>query len=317
MRVLVTGGNGFIGKHVVDELLSRGIEVISVDIAPSSEKKKGVTYVTGTVIDEFLLGPHLKKCDAVLHLAAILGVKRADKQLLRCLTINIQGTVKMLEACVMNNVKHILVVSSSEIFGDVHKGKINEVSPLNPKSGYAISKLAAEKYTEAFSAEYGLKYNIVRFFNIYGPGQVAEFVVPRFIKMAGNGIRPVIYGDGKQIRSFCYITDASRALVDIFLNKDTVNQTFNIGNDDEPVSVLDLAKTVIKIAGADMEPEFVEFKGSDRDSSREIYFRVPDITKIKKVIGFKPKVTLKEGIKKVMDSGDIPDSWVEPLVSKG
>ena len=302
MKVLVTGGNGFIGKHVVKELVSRSIEVVSYDITPPTERLKGITYVTGTIIDEFTLGRYLKDCDAVFHLAAVLGVRRTNLELLKCLTINIQGTFKVLETCVMNKIPHILIVSSSEIFGDVNRSKVSEDSPFNPKSGYAISKLAAEKYTEGFRKEYGLNFNIVRLFNIYGPGQVAEFVVPRFIKMVQNGIRPQVYGDGKQIRSFCHISDVSRALVDIFLNQEARNQIFNLGNDLEPVTITKLAEMIIKKFDSNLKPDFIPFDESDRNSSREVYYRVPDISKIKNLINYEPKVMLEEGIENVIES---------------
>lgn len=316
MRVLVTGGSGFIGKHVVRELISRDVDCISYDIVPPVEHLKGVTYITGTIIDEFTLGKHLKECDAILHLAAMLGVRRTNAELLKCLTINIQGTLKILEACVMTRVSRALLVSSSEIFGDINRSKITEDSPFNPKSGYAISKLVAEKYAEGFRKEYGLDYNIVRFFNIYGPGQVAEFVVPRFIKMVQKGIAPQVYGDGRQVRSFCHISDASRALVDIFLNKDARNQAFNIGNDTEPVTMTELAEKTIKLVGSDLKPAFIPFAQSDRDSTREIYYRVPDISKIKRLIDFKPTVTLEEGLRNVIETGDSPESWAEPILSR-
>jgi UDP-glucose 4-epimerase len=301
---------------MVRELVNRGIEVISSDIIPARTTLKGVEYHTGTIMDPFTISRLLKGCDAVFHLAAILGVKRADVDLLRCMTINIQGTINVLEACVMSGVSNIVLTSSSEIFGDITTGKIREDSPLNPKSGYAVSKLAAEQFAEAFRKEYGINHRIVRFFNIYGPGQVAEFVLPRFVKMVQEGIAPRIYGDGKQVRSFCHIRDASRAVVDLFLRDATLNQSFNIGNDREPVTMHELAEKIIALLGAKMQPEFVPFHQSDRHSSREIYYRVPDISKIRTAIQYEPRVSLDEGILDVLRSGDIPDSWIEPITGR-
>tara|TARA_Y100000031_G_C8152179_1_gene352890 strand:+ start:1 stop:948 length:948 start_codon:yes stop_codon:yes gene_type:complete len=314
MKVMVTGGNGFIGRHVVNELALRNIDVISFDIIPPSQLIKGVEYVTGTVMDTFTMSRSLKSCDAIFHLAAILGVKRADQELLKCMTINIQGTINVLEACILAGVPYILIASSSEIFGDLNSSKIHETSVFNPKSGYAISKLSAEKYVEGFHKDYGIDYNIVRFFNIYGPGQVAEFVLPRFIKMVQSGISPKIYGDGKQIRSFCHISDVSKAVVDIFLNKKAQNKTFNIGNDLEPITILKLANKIVTMLGAQLKPEFLSFEDSDRNSSREIYNRVPDISKIKEYVGYTPKIMLEEGIKDVISSGEIPESWADPII---
>lgn len=311
MKVLVTGGNGFIGAQITKELVSRGIDVVSFDIVPPRNPMKGVQYVQGTILDTFALSRLLKGCDAVFHLAAILGVKRADLELLKCLSVNIQGTVAVLEAAVMSGVKHFFVSSSSEVFGDVNTGSLTETSPLNPKSGYAISKLAAEQYILGFHKEYGINYNVVRFFNVYGPGQVAEFVVPRFIKMVQNGQAPTIYGDGAQVRSFCHTADACRAVVDIFMKKEAHNQTFNVGNDLEPVNMKTLAEKTIKVMGLNLKPVYVPFNESDRNVSREIFYRVPDITKIRQMIRYEPRINLEDGIRSVIESGDIPASWVE------
>jgi UDP-glucose 4-epimerase len=317
MKVLVTGGNGFIGRHIVKELVSRNIEVISFDIIQPPQVLKGVKYVTSTVLDTFTMCKYLRGCDAVFHLAAILGVRRADQELLGCMTINIQGTINVLEACVMSGVPYILLASSSEIFGDINTKKIQEDSVFSPKSGYAISKLAAEKYVEGFGKEYGINYNIGRFFNIYGPGQVAEFVVPRFIKMVQNDLVPKIYGDGKQIRSYCHISDAARAVSDIFLNNNIRNEILNIGNDLEPITVTDLSSKIINLMGADLKPEFVDFSDSDRNTSREIYYRVPDITKIRRLLNYEPRIMIDQGIQSVIDGGDIPESWTEIIVEEG
>ena len=316
MKILVTGGNGFIGMHVVKELISREIEVISFDTAPPIEHLEGVEYVRGTIMDEFILGKHMRGCVAVFHLAAVLGVKRAETELLKCMIINIQGTIKVLEACVMNQVPHVLITSSSEIFGDINNGKLHEGSSFNPKSGYAISKLAGEQCVEGFRKEYDINYNIVRFFNIYGPGQVTEFVVPRFIKMVLNDIPPSIYGDGKQVRSFCHVSDTSAALVDLFFCVEARNSICNIGNDLEPVTIKELAAKVINKLGSRLEPKFVPFSGSDRQCNREIYSRIPDISKIIDLIGYKPKVMLDEGIQSILDYGNIPDSSIDPIIKK-
>ena len=169
MKVLVTGGNGFIGRHIVKELHKRGMKVVSLDIVPPLERLSGVSYADDTIMDKYTLSSYMHGCDAVFHLAAMLGVRRSDKQLLKCLNVNIQGTVNALEACRMSEVPYFLFTSSSEIYGDVNKNRVSEESPLNPKSVYAISKLAGEQYVKAFSREYGMKYNIIRFFNIYRP----------------------------------------------------------------------------------------------------------------------------------------------------
>jgi len=315
MKIFVTGGNGFIGTHIVSELVNRGINVISFDLVNPVKQIEGVEYHIGTIMDEVQMGRLMKSCNAVFHLAAILGVKRADTELLRCLTVNIEGSFSVFRAASMAGIKRILLTSSSEIFGDISEQKLNEIAPYNPKSGYAVSKLAAEYGLKGFCREYEVDYNVVRYFNVYGPGQVAEFVVPRFIKMVQEGLAPTIYGEGNQVRSFCHISDAVRATVDIFLDEFLVNTEFNIGNDLEPITIKELANLVCQQLGSNVQPIFKEFSESDRLGSREIYKRVPDITKLRNAIGYEPSLTLLEGMKTIIEAGMIPTSWADPLES--
>ena len=144
-KIFVTGGNGFIGVHVTRELVSRGFEVVSYDIVEPRRVLDSVAYVKGTILDEFQMAQAMKGCASVFHLAAILGVKRADTQLLRCMTVNIEGTRSVFRAAEMAKISNVLFTSSSEVFGDINNGALDEMSPYNPKSGYAISKLAGEQ----------------------------------------------------------------------------------------------------------------------------------------------------------------------------
>lgn len=309
MRVLITGANGFLGHHLTRTLVDKGVEVTAFDIVPPREQLPHVTYYTGSILDKETLIKRCKDCDSVFHLAAVLGVKRATDNLLKCMSVNIQGTQNVIEACVLSKVPHLLFTSSSEVFGDIDKEGLRENSPFNPKSGYAVSKLAGEEYLKAYHHEYGLNYNIVRLFNIYGPGQVCQFVVPRFISQVLKNVPPTIYGSGEQVRSFCHITDACRALRDICLDNTSHNDTFNIGNDTEPVSMRELAEKVIAVSGKDLSPNFVPFEQSDRLAEREIYYRVPNVDKIRKQLDYSPRMPLEQGIKNVMDSGDLPEEW--------
>lgn len=304
MKILVTGGNGFIGSQVVNELLARNIEVVVFDLLPG-ETREGVQQVEGTILDTFSISRALKGCDGVIHLAAMLGVQRTEYDTLGVLTVNIQGTSNVLQACINAGVGQCMITSSSEIFGDICQNKIDESSPFNPKSAYAVSKLAGEAYLQGFHKEFGIDYNIIRFFNIYGPGQVAEFVVPKFIQLALEGKAPTVYGDGKQIRSFCHMTDAARALIDVFLSKDAKNETFNIGNDEEPITMLELANKVVELSGIDAKPQLIPFENSDRNSSREIFHRIPDISKLRERFNYTPSVTIEAGIKDLLETRNI------------
>jgi UDP-glucose 4-epimerase len=297
-KVLVTGAGGFIGTKVVQELWNRGCDVFYFDlIEPKIEGIKRLNL--GTILDQYDLALAVKGCDYAIHLAALLGVQKTDNSRLETLHVNIDGTLNFIEACIKEGVKKILFCSSSEVYGDQEKLPITEENPLNPKSVYAVSKIAGEEYIRAYAEMYPIQYNIVRLFNVYGEYQREEFVLPKFVQWVVNNQPPIIYGDGKQSRSFCYVADAARGLVDA-LFCEIQGQVFNIGNDLEPISIKDLAYKLIHLSGKSIVPEFVDYEESDRESSREIEKRVPSIEKAKKILSYSPKYSLEFGLKQMI-----------------
>lgn len=311
-KILVTGGAGFIGSAMVKHLVNEGHEVIAYDLVECDIK--GATSHTGSILDPNELGIAIRGCDYAVHLAAMLGVKRTEMKRLSCLNINIQGTYNVLENCVKENVKKILFSSSSEVYGEQTQIPITEENPTIPKSIYAVTKLVAEEYLKAYKYTYGLDYSVVRFFNVYGPGQVAEFVMPRFIKAVKNGDQPLVYGNGQQIRSFCFVDDAINGSTLALFNNKSNHGIFNIGNDLEPISMKDLADKIIKISGKNIKPKFVKMEESDREGKREIQKRIPSIEKAMEVLGYEPKIDLEEGIRRTLES-EIPQSWVEQQIA--
>jgi len=311
MRVLVTGGSGFIGSHVVRNLKQAGFTVRVMDLMPP--QVAGVEYIMGSVLDPYTTSMAVYGCGAIVHLAAMLGVKRTEQKLLDCLDINIKGTVNVLDAALRERVGKVIMTSSSEVYGDQDHQPISETAPTYPKSVYAVSKLTAEQYCRAYHEHYGLNYQVVRLFNVYGPGQVAEFVLPRFVKSVLEGQSPVIYGTGDQVRSFCHIRDVAEGFR-LLLEADVRSaEVFNLGNDAEPVRMCDLARQVIRLANRPLEPRFVPMDQADRDPGREIRTRIPDLTKASRILGYQPKISLDEGIKELLKSGNIPASWFEPM----
>lgn len=295
---MVTGGGGFIGMKVIEELWKRDCEVVYFDVI--EPKLKGIKRVNrGTILDQYDLASAVRGCDYAVHLAAVLGVQRTDNNRLETLYINIQGTLNVIEACVKEGVKKVVFSSSSEVYGDQDTLPLTENNPLNPKSVYAVSKITGEQYLQAYSDMYGIQYNIVRFFNVYGEYQREEFVLPRFVQRVVNNEAPIIYGDGEQVRSFCYVEDAARGLVDALLTE-TNGEVFNIGNDREPISMKDLANKVIELSGKSLIPEFVSYEQSDRESSREISKRIPCIKKAKSLLGYEPTFSLEQGLKRML-----------------
>jgi len=311
MKVLVTGGNGLIGKSVVNILLQKDISVRSMDLAKNNVK--GIEHFVGSILDVNNVNQAVRGCDAVIHLAAKLGVKRTETHRLETLNLNIQGTVNVLEACVKNNVNKVIFTSSSEVYGDQNVDLISETCHRNPKSIYGVTKLAAEEYLQAYNSYYDLDYTILRYFNVYGPGQVAEFVLPRFIKAVMESKSPIIYGDGSQIRSFCYVEDIARGTLLALLSKKANSEVFNLGNDGDKITILETAKKVIEISRKNLTPRLIPFNDADRTVGRDIKKRIPDISKARKVLDYEPEVFLEEGIKKVMEAGKILESWIEPM----
>lgn len=315
-RVLVTGGAGFIGSAMVRYLLKQGIKVrvfdMSDQIAVNPPPKEAEIY-KGSILDINNVTNAMHGCDYVIHLAAMLGVKRTEMRRLECLNVNILGTINILEGCIKERIKKMVFTSSSEVYGEQTKIPISENNPLNPKSIYAVTKLAGEEYVKGYSKCYGLAYSIVRFFNVYGPGQVAEFVMPRFIKWVMDNKPPKIYGKGDQVRAFCYVDDLVKGAFLSLINKNANSEIFNIGNNKEPVSIRDLAHKVISISHEDIEPEYIPMDNSDRTGEREIQRRIPDISKARKMLGYEPEISLSEGILKVMEHGSIPESWFDPM----
>lgn len=307
MRVLITGGAGFIGSAVAKYLAEKGFEIRTLDIV--KPKKPVGEHILGSIMFPDEIAQVMKGCEAVVHLAAMLGVKRTEAKRMECLEINIKGTKNILEECCKRGIKKIIFSSSSEVYGEPQRLPIRETDPVSPKSVYGISKLAGEEYLKAYQKEWGLDYSILRFFNIYGPGQIAEFVIPRFVKAVREDQPPTIYGDGSQIRSFCYVGDAAQAVWLALTNQKANGQTFNIGNDKTETTIKELASRVIKLSGKDLQPTFLTMEMSDRTKQREIVKRTPDISKARKFLGYEPQVDLNAGIMKMMQGPAIPAAW--------
>ena len=311
MKVLITGGAGFIGATVSRNLRDRGVNVRVLDVTAGD--LEGVQYYVGSVLDKYAVNEAVRGCDAVIHLAAMLGVRKTESLRLHCLNINIEGSVNVFDACVMNNVGKVLLSSSSEVYGESNTDKIDETWPLSPKSVYAVSKLAAEQYLLGYALRYGFQHTIVRFFNVYGSGQIAEFVVPRFVSMALNNQPLTVYGEGSQIRSFCHVDDAANGVERALFSDKSAGEVFNIGNDREPITIMELATLVAEISDRKVPINKIPMSGADRNSSREIYMRRPNVAKAASILGFEPTVPLKDGIKRMFENGNIKTSWFEPL----
>jgi len=293
MKILVTGGNGFIGHTLVKHLLKGGNEVIVVDEKPIAYRNENLTFVKKSVEDDLRF--HMQDCDVVYHLAALLGVVNSDKFPLKTLKVNIDGTVNIFKNALDAGVKKVVYSSSSEVYGEAREIPLKEDSPKAPVSVYGISKLTAEMYARGFVKEHGIDINPVRFFNVYGPGQGFEWVVSIFIKKVLNNENPVVFGDGSQVRCFTFITDIVKGM-EFVRKKGKIGGAYNIANN-KPLSMKELAELMIKISGKDLKPKIVGYSENTRLREREIIKRIPSIEKLK-ALGWKPEINPEEGLKK-------------------
>jgi nucleoside-diphosphate-sugar epimerase len=314
MKVLITGGAGSIGLVVASNLLAEGHDVTIFDLAEQIERVKipsGIKVFKGSILDTVAIHHAVQGNEYVVHLAARLGVKRTEVERMACLHININGMVNLLETSVKEGVKKVLFSSSSEVYGEQAIMPITEASPVNPISVYAVTKLVGEEYLRAYKKQYGLDYTIIRFFNVYGPAQVGQFVMKKFIEAAKQDQPPTIYGEGDQIRCFCHVKDAAAGVIKSLFSPQASEEVINIGNDLEQVSMLALAEKVIRLSGKDLRPKKISFSKSDRNVEREIFHRIPSIKKAKSLLGYSPKIPLDEGIDELLKNMDNSSDWLD------
>lgn len=296
-RVLVTGGAGFIGSNLAGELALENEVVILDDLSTGRVenikellKRENFRFVRGSITDLELLQGSFKDIDYVFHQAAFVSVPKSIDDPAACNNININGTLNVLTAARDNNVKKVIFASSCAVYGDPEVMPVAETAQINPKSPYAVTKLACEYYCGVFTEVYDLPTVSLRYFNVYGPRQNPESeyaaVIPKFINRLMNGKPPVIYGDGLQTRDFVFVKDVVRA--NILAAEREESGVFNVGSG-ASITVAELAGTIIDLLGKDMKPlHEAPREGDIRDS-------VADISKAKS-IGYEAGYSLEEGL---------------------
>jgi UDP-glucose 4-epimerase len=307
MRYLITGGAGFIGSHLSDALAARGDSVTILDnLSTGKNQSVGTTeFFEGSIFDYRLMEDLISKTDFVFHLAAAVGVFNIVNSPLESLMTNIKGTEIILELCSKYS-KPILVTSTSEVYGKNTSIPLNEESdrvlgsPLLSRWSYSEAKAVDESMAYFYYSEKKLPVRIVRLFNTVGPRQVGSYgmVVPRFVTTALKNEKLEVYGSGDQIRCFCHVSDAVKALLLVADSEKSIGQVFNIGNNQQ-ISIIDLAKTVIEITGSKSEIVKVPYSQAYSKGFEDMQIRVPDISKINQFFGWTPIIELNQIVKDI------------------
>lgn len=307
MKYLVTGGAGFIGSHICDALINRGDSVIVLDNLSTGNKKNiehllknpQFEFIEGSILEVRTVEEAVKSVDHVLHLAAAVGVFTIIDRPLDSLMTNLRGTENILEASSKYR-KEILIASTSEIYGKNSLGPLNEESdrivgsPLLSRWSYSEAKAIDESLAFFYFQEKKLPVRIVRFFNTVGPRQVGHYgmVVPRFVSAALKNEPLTVYGTGSQSRCFCHVYDAVFGVLAVIDSTATLGQVFNIGNDEE-ITIQDLAAEVIELTGSKSSIEKVLYEKAYTSGFEDMHRRIPNIGKIKRVVGWSPKLSLE------------------------
>ena len=311
MKYLITGGAGFIGSHLAEKLIARGDQVVIFDNLSTGSAKnlsginEKVKFEEGDILDRAVIDKLVADSDYVVHLAAALGVFNIVNKPLESLKTNLQGSEIVLEACDKNR-KPVLVASTSEIYGKNDKVPLNEGDdriighPLKSRWSYSEAKAVDESLAYFYYLENKLPIRIVRFFNPVGPRQVGHYgmVVPRFVSAALKNEPLSVYGSGDQIRCFCHVSDAVRGLLLVMDSDKAVGQVFNVGNN-QRISIMELAKKVIEITGSNSIIEKIAYEKAYPEGFEDMQRRVPDISKIKQVLGWSPEINLDQIIKDI------------------
>jgi len=311
VKYLITGGAGFIGSHLAEKLIARGDQVVIFDNLSTGSAnnlsgiKEKIKFEQGDILDNGVIDKLVSESDYVVHLAAALGVFNIVNKPLESLKTNLQGSEIVLEACDKYR-KPVLVASTSEIYGKNDKVPLNEEDdriighPLKSRWSYSEAKAVDESLAYFYYLENKLPIRIVRFFNTVGPRQVGHYgmVVPRFVSAALKNEPLSVYGSGDQIRCFCHVSDAVRGLLLVMDSDTAVGEVFNVGNNQQ-ISIMELAKKVIEITGSKSTIEKIAYEKAYPEGFEDMQRRVPDISKIKQVLGWSPEINLDQIIKDI------------------
>lgn len=312
-NILVTGGAGFIGSYLCEELLRKRHRVIAVDTADGSKiehliDNKNFQFIQGSVLDKDLMSREVEKSDMIFHFAAIADPKKYVYEPLLTLDIDLQATLNILNMAARREVK-VVFASTSEIYGKnpnvpwkEEDDRVLGSTSIN-RWCYATSKAAGEHYCYAYNQQEGMPFVIIRFFNVYGPkldDLGSGRVIPVFLKSFLHNEPVVVHGSGNQTRTFVFIKDCIGAVIKIAFSKKAEGRVFNVGTDRE-VTILELARIMKRVGRFRSEIKFIPHKRFFGKSYEDIPRRVPDIGKLERFVGWEAKISLEKGLKITID----------------
>jgi UDP-glucose 4-epimerase len=315
MKVLITGGAGFIGSHLAEEHLKRGDEVYIIDDLSTGSMEnigriKGLSklhYYLDSVTNHHLVAELVDLCDAVYHLAAAVGVRLIVESPVKTIETNVHGTEVVLHHAAKKR-KRVLIASTSEVYGKRDRVPFSESDDLvmgatnKGRWSYACSKAIDEFLAVAYWKERKVPTVIARLFNTVGPRQTGRYgmVIPNFVRQALAGEDITVYGDGSQSRCFTHVSDVVGALIRLIESRKAVGEVYNIGSDRE-VTILELAEKVKSLTGSDSSIVFTPYDQAYEEGFEDMLRRVPDLSKIHKLIEYRPTVDLDEILESVID----------------
>jgi UDP-glucose 4-epimerase len=299
LKVLVTGGAGFIGSHITTALVERGDEVRVLDNLDTGKRENlshlagKVDFIEGSVTDPAIVARAVESVEVVFHQAALASVPRSVSAPLDTNAVCVTGTVNVLDASRKAGVRRVVYAGSSSAYGNDPTPSKNEQIVPAPLSPYAAAKLAAEYYCQAFSATYGLETVTLRYFNVFGPRQDPDSeysaVIPIFVSLMLKGQRPTIYGDGLQSRDFTFVSDIVRGNLLAAEAKDVAGRVINVATGKQ-FTLLDLIASINRVLGTSIEPVFADPRAGDVRES------LADIALARKLLSFEPFVTFDNGL---------------------
>ena len=315
MNILITGGAGFIGSHLAEKLLKEGHSIAVLDNLSTGKyanikhltSNKKFSYTIGSILNKNILETMIKDTDQIYHLAAAVGVKNIIDNPLLSLQTNIGGTENVLEFANKFK-KKVLVASTSEIYGKNENVPFKEEddrllgSTHISRWSYSSAKAIDEFFALAYYREKKLPVVIVRCFNTVGPRQTGQYgmVIPKFVRNALLNHPITIFGDGKQTRCFCDVEDVADGFIKLMNNKKAVGEIFNIGND-KSISIEELAHKIKKLTNSRSKIEYINYEDAYEEGFEDMMHRKPDLSKIAKLIEYKPRYNLDQILKRTID----------------